>query len=347
MQERACTRTLSPSRTVLALAWVSGFALVGASPAQAQQPIEIKFSHVVTPDTPKGRAAERFKQLAEQRTQGRVKVEIYPNGMLYKDKEEIEALQLGSVQMLAPSCSKLGPLGVKEFEVFDIPYRFPDQASFDRFESGPIARRLMAKLESKGITGLAFWDNGFKVFSANRPINRPADLKGLKMRIQSSRVIEAQIRALDAIPQVIAFSDAYQALETGVVDGTENTWSNMYTQRMHEVQKYAVDTYHGYLGYAVIVNAKFWTGLPPDIRAALESAMKDATQYEHEIATKDNEDAMAAIEKSGHTKIIHLSPEQRAAWVKALLPVRSEIAGRLGKDIMDEFVNEQAVAVSH
>ena len=152
------------------------------------------------------------------------------------------------------------------------------------------------------------------------------------------------MRALDAIPQVMAFGDVYQALQTGVVDGTENPWSNMYTQKMHEVQKYAVDSYHGYLGYAVIVNTKFWSGLPPDIRSQLEQAMKEATAYEHEIARKDNEDAMAAMEKSGRTKVFHLTAEQRAAWVKALLPVRDEVSGRVGKETIDELVKEQAAA---
>jgi C4-dicarboxylate-binding protein DctP len=340
-------KCLFPARALAALALLGGLATIAVAPVRAQEPIVIKFSHVVANNTPKGQAAERFKQLAEERTKGRVKVEVYPNSTLYKDKEELEALQLGSVQMLAPSLAKFGPLGVKEFEVFDIPYMFPTEAFLERVENGPIGHRLMSKLETKGITGLAFWDNGFKIFSANKPIGHPGDLKGLKLRIQSSRVLEAQIRALDAIPQVMAFGDVYQALQTGVVDGTENPWSNMYTQKMHEVQKYAVDTYHGYLGYAVIVNTKFWAGLPPDIRAALESAMKDTTAFEHEIARKDNEDAMAQIDKSGRTKIIHLSAEQRAEWVKALAPVRSEVAGRVGQDVIDELVKEQAAAGIH
>ncbi len=326
---------------------MSGAMALTCLPAWSQQPIVIKFSHVVAADTPKGRAAERFRQLAEERTKGRVKVEVYPNSTLYKDKEELEALQLGSVQMLAPSLAKFGPLGVKQFEVFDIPYMFPSTEFLERVEDGPIGRGLMARLESKGITGLAFWDNGFKVFSANRQLTAPGDVKGLKMRIQSSKVLEAQMKALDAIPQVMAFGDVYQGLQTGVVDGTENPWSNMYTQKMHEVQKYAVDTYHGYLGYAVIVNTKFWTGLPADIRTALEGAMRDATRYEHEIARKDNDDAMAAIEKSGRTKVVHLTAEQRAAWAKVLLPVRQEVAGRVGADVIDEIVKEQAAAGLH
>jgi C4-dicarboxylate-binding protein DctP len=339
-------KRLSVACGLSALALLVGLATVVIAPVQAQQPIVIKFSHVVAANTPKGQAAERFKQLAEERTRGRVKVEVYPNSTLYKDKEEVEALQLGSVQMLAPSLAKFGPLGAKEFEVFDIPYMFPSEAFLERIENGPMGQKLMSKLETKGITGLAFWDNGFKIFSANRPITSPGDLKGLKLRIQSSKVLEAQMRALEAIPQVMAFGDVYQALQTGVVDGTENPWSNMYTQKMHEVQKYAVDTYHGYLGYVVIVNSKFWSGLPPDIRSALDSAMKDATQFEHQVAQKDNEDAMAAIEKSGRTKIIHLTADQRAAWAKALLPVRSEVAGRVGQDVIDEIVKEQAAAGS-
>jgi C4-dicarboxylate-binding protein DctP len=332
--------------SLLAAALATCLALA-AMPAPAQGPIVIKFSHVVAANTPKGRAAERFKQLAEERTKGRVKVEVYPNSTLYKDKEELEALQLGSVQMLAPSLAKFGPLGVRQFEIFDIPYMFPSADFLERVQAGTIGHKLMGALEAKGITGLAFWDNGFKVFSANRPINVPGDLKGVKMRIQSSKVLEAEMRALDAIPQVMAFGDVYQGLQTGVVDGTENPWSNMYTQKMHEVQKYAVDTYHGYLGYAVIVNSKFWNGLPLDIRAALESAMADATKYDHEIARADNDDAMAAIEKSGRTKVIHLTPEQRAVWVKALAPVRGEVAGRVGSDLIEEVVKEQAAAGLH
>jgi C4-dicarboxylate-binding protein DctP len=338
-----CARTRRPLAAVLL---ASCLGLI-AGPALADGPIVIKFSHVVAANTPKGRAADRFKQLAEERTKGRVRVEVYPNSTLYKDKEELEALQLGSVQMLAPSLAKFGPLGAKQFEIFDVPYMFPNAEFLEKIEAGPVGRKLMASLETKGITGLAFWDNGFKVFSANKPINVPGDLKGVKMRIQSSKVLEAEMRALDAIPQVMAFGDVYQGLQTGVVDGTENPWSNMYTQKMHEVQKYAVDTYHGYLGYAVIVNTKFWQGLPADIRTILEGAMKDATAYEHEIARKDNDDAMDAIAKSGRTTIIHLTPAQRAVWEQALAPVRKEVAGRVGADVIDEITKEQAGIAKH
>ena len=331
-------------RTLLALAASSALALPLA--AIAQTPIVIKFSHVVAADTPKGAAALRFKQLAEERTKGHVKVEVYPNSTLYKDKEELEALQLGAVQMLAPSLAKFGPLGVKEFEVFDLPYIFPDKAVLHRVTEGPVGKELFAKLASKNITGLAYWDNGFKVMSANRPLHKPDDFKGLKMRIQGSKVLDAQMRALGANPQVLAFSDVYQALQTGVVDGTENPPSNLYTQRMNEVQKNVTVSNHGYLGYAVIVNKKFWDGLPADIRTILEGAMKDATQYANAISQKDNDDALAKVKATGKTEIYTLTDAERAEWRKALLPVQKEMESRIGKETIDA-VNREAAALGY
>ncbi|MBI1206874.1 MAG: DctP family TRAP transporter solute-binding subunit [Azospirillum sp.] len=306
----------------------------------AQEPIVIKFSHVVAPDTPKGKAADRFKELAEQRSGGKVKVEIYPNSQLYKDKEEMEALQLGAVQMLAPSLAKFGPLGAKEFEVFDLPFIFPSREVLHRVTKGPVGKKLFSKLESKGILGLAFWDNGFKIFSANRPMHVPNDMKGLKMRIQSSKVLDAQMRALKALPQVMAFSEVYQALQTGVVDGTENPPSNMYTQKMHEVQSDATLTRHGYLGYAVIVNKAFWDSLPADIRKTLEGAMADATDYANEIAKKENDDAVAAMEASGKTKFYTPTPAEMEEWTKALLPVHKDMESRIGKELIQDVYKE-------
>ena len=302
--------------------------------AWAQSPIIIKFSHVVATDTPKGQAAERFKALAEKATGGRVKVEVYPNSQLYKDKEELEALQLGAVQMLAPSLAKFGPLGVKEFEVFDLPYLFPNKAALYRVTEGPVGKSLFAKLDAKGIVGLAYWDNGFKVMSANKPVRMPADFRGLKMRIQASKVLDAQMRALGANPQVLAFSEVYQALQTGVVDGTENPPSNMYTQKMHEVQKHVTVSNHGYLGYAVIVNKKFWDGLPPEIRTSLTKAMAEATTYEKAIAQRDNDMALAAIRKAGKTTIHMQTAQEQAAWRAALTPVHKDMEGRVGKQLI-------------
>jgi len=310
--------------------------LAVAVPAHAQQPIVIKFSHVVAVDTPKGKAAEYFKKLAEERTKGRVKVEVFPNSALFKDGEEMEALQLGSVQMLAPSLAKFGPLGAREFEVFDLPYIFDDYQELHKVTEGPVGAALFKKLDSKGIVGLAYWDNGFKVMSANKPIRMPADYKGLKMRIQSSKVLGDQMKALGAIPQVMAFSEVYQALQTGVVDGTENPPSNFYTQKMQEVQKYLAVTNHGYLGYAVIANKKFWDGLPPDVRTTLEGAMKEATKYANDIAKKENDDALEAVRKTGKTEILTLTAEQKAALKKALVPVHKENESRIGKDTISE-----------
>jgi len=319
-------------------------AAVVSGHAYAQAPIVIKFSHVVANDTPKGKGADRFKELAEKATNGRVKVEVYPNSTLYKDKEEMEALQLGAVQMLAPSLAKFGPLGVKEFEVFDLPYIFPTREVLYRVTEGQVGRDLFKKLEPKGITGLAYWDNGFKVMSANKPLHVPADFKGLKMRIQSSKVLDAQMRALGANPQVMAFSEVYQALQTGVVDGTENPPSNLYTQKMHEVQKHVTMSNHGYLGYAVIVNKKFWDGLPADIRTQLEGAMKDATKYANAIAQQENDKAMAAVKASGKTEIYALNDKEKAEWHRALAPVQKDMESRIGKATIDA-VNKEAAAL--
>jgi C4-dicarboxylate-binding protein DctP len=319
-----------------ALATVGALAAAAALPmaARAQAPIVIKFSHVVALDTPKGKAAEYFKKLAEERTKGRVKVEVYPNSALFKDGEEMEALQLGSVQMLAPSLAKFGPLGAREFEVFDLPYIFDDYEDLHKVTQGAVGAALFKKLESKGITGLAYWDNGFKVMSANKAIRNVADYKGLKMRIQSSKVLGDEMKALGSIPQVMAFSEVYQALQTGVVDGTENPPSNFYTQKMQEVQKYLALTNHGYLGYAVIANKKFWDGLPADVRTTLEGAMKDTTKYANDIAKKENDDSIEAVRKTGKTEILTLTPDQKAAMKKALLVVHKDNESRIGKEII-------------
>jgi C4-dicarboxylate-binding protein DctP len=306
----------------------------------AQEPIVIKFSHVVAENTPKGKGALEFKRLAEERTGGKVKVEVYPNSTLYKDKEEMEALQLGAVQMLAPSLAKFGPLGLKQFELFDLPYIFDSYGELHKITYGPVGKKLLNMLGSKGLLGLAYWDNGFKVMSANKPLRMPEDFKGLKMRIQSSNVLDAQMRALGALPQKMAFSEVYQALQTGVVDGTENPPSNLYTKKMYEVQKYVTVSNHGYLGYAVLVNKKFWEGLPADIRTTLEGAMADATKYANDIAKSENDKAMEAVKKSGKCEIITLTADQKKAWKKALVKVHARMADRIGKDLIQSVYQE-------
>jgi len=323
---------------------VAAAALLLVTAAQAQQPIIVKFSHVVTEDTPKGKGAIKFKELAEAKTRGRVKVEVYPNSQLYKDREELEALQLGAVQMLAPSVSKFGPLGVRKFEVFDMPYLFPDERSLEKVVDGPVGSGLFKLLEPKGITGLAYWFNGFKEFTANKPLKKLDDFKGLKIRIQSSKVIEGEIKALGAIPQVMAFSEVYTALQQGVVDGEENTPSNKYTQKMHEVQKYMTMSDHGVVMYAVVVNKKFWDGLPPDIRKSLDEAMAESTKYVWQIAKQENDDALAKIKAAKTTEVYVLPAAEKAVWRKAMLPLYQEYESVVGKDTLEAI--EKTVAQS-
>lgn len=325
------------SAFVRLLLLAAGIGPLMAAQAQAQPPIVIKFSHVVATDTPKGKAADHFARRAAELTGGKVRVEVFPNSQLYRDKEEMEALQLGAVQMLAPSLSKFAPLGVKEFEVFDLPFIFDNPQELQKVTNGPVGQALLGKLETRGITGLAYWNNGFKVMSANRPLKTVADYQGLRMRIQSSKVLGAQMRALKATPQVLAFSETYAALQNGSVDGTENPPSNLYTQRMHEVQKHVSLTYHGYLGYAVVVNKRFWDGLPKDIRAALTQAMAEATQVANESASKDNQAALVAIRASGKTQIHQPSAAERAQLKAALLTVHKEMAGRIGDETIQDI----------
>ncbi|MGE5339550.1 MAG: TRAP transporter substrate-binding protein [Gemmatimonadota bacterium] len=327
-------------RRVLATAGATAATLAVPMIARAQAPIVIKFSHVVAVDTPKGRGAEQFKKLAEEGTKGRVKVEVYPNSTLFKDGEEMEALSLGSVQMLAPSVAKFGPLGVREFEVFDLPYIFDNFDELHKATEGSAGAALFKKLESKGIHGLAYWDNGLKEYSSNRMLRLPTDLKGQKIRIQSSKVLEAQIRATGSLPQVMAFSEVYQALQTGVVDGQENTPSNIYTQKFHEVQKHMIMTDHGVIEYAVITNKKFWDGLPADVRGQLETAMKEATKYANSIAKQENDQALEKIKASGKCAVYVPTPQEKDAWKKALVPVHKEMESRIGRETIQAFYKE-------
>jgi C4-dicarboxylate-binding protein DctP len=320
--------------------------LVAPAVVQAQSPIVIKFSHVVANDTPKGKGALKFKELAEKYTDGKVKVEIYPNSTLYKDKEEIEALQLGSVHMLAPSTAKFAPLGIKEFEALDLPWLFKDDQTYSNAMKGTIGKWLFEKLETKGITGLAYWDNGFHMLSANRPLAKPTDFQGLKFRISGSKVADQYLRIMGSIPQIMAFSEVYQALQTGVVDGCENTASNYLTQKFYEVQKDITVSYHAHLQYAVIVNSKFWSGLPPDIRAQLEKAMNEATDYTNQIAHQENEDALAEIKKTGKTTLHYLTDADRKAWQEAMQPTYKWAKGRVGQEVLDLVAKELDVKMN-
>jgi len=320
------------------LGLMAGLILVGAAlPGFGQDPILIRFSHVVAQDTPKGRAAERFAALAAERTQGRVRVEVHPNSRLYGDRDEMAALQAGHVELLAPSLSKIKVLRRSEFEVFDLPYLFSDLEAVHRITRGAIGRELLDLLREQGVVGLAYWDNGFKQLSANKPLRQPQDAASLVMRIQPSKVIEAQMKALDARPLVLEFSEVFTSLKVGAVDGTENPPSNFYTQNMHLAQKYLTLTDHGYLGYAVLANRKFWEGLPDDVRGVLEGAMRDATAYANEVALSDNTAALEAVRNSRRTLIIELTPDEKRAWHLALAPVHEEARGRISGELIDRI----------
>src|SRR6516164_138685 len=313
------------------------FAPIGAAGAD---PIVIKFSHVVSPDAPKGKAALLFKQLAEKYTNGKVTVEVYPNSSLYKDKEELEALQLGSVQLLAPSISKFGPLGVKEFDVFDLPFLMSDDTHARQMMASPMMGELNKKLEDKGVTPVAYWDNGTYVYTANVPLNMPDDFRGLKMRIQGSKVLDAVARQLGAIPQIIAFGELYQALQTGVVDGEDNVPSNIWTQKFYDVQKYLTVSYHGRLTYSLLTNKKFWDGLPADVRPGVDRAVKESTQFFNDTAAKDNDDALKQIKASGKVQMHVLTDTEKQAWITKLMPVHKEMQSRFGKEFIERVYKE-------
>jgi C4-dicarboxylate-binding protein DctP len=342
-------------RRILTMAGTAA-ALAGAGVAlrsrwdDAFEPLKIKFSHVVAPQTAKGRAAESFKRLVEERSGGRIEVEVYANSALYRDKEELEALQLGSVQMIAPSLAKLAPLGIRAFEVFDLPYLFDDADACRRVTDGAAGRLLLEQLSEVGVLGLAFWDNGFKLMSANRPLRRPQDCRGLRMRIQPSEVLDAQMRALGAVPDPMALSDVYSALASGVVDGTENPASNFYTQGMHAVQRYLTLSEHGYLGYVILVSASFWNGLAARTRALLEECLEETTRLQSEMARADNLGALERIRASGMTQIIELDDAERDAWRSALQGVRGRFEQRFGPELLqmiDAAIRSRPGAARH
>ena len=300
--------------------------------ADTRAPITLRFSHVVAQDTPKGRAASRFKALVETRSGGRITVQVFPDGQLYGDHDEMQALQLGAVDMVAPSLSKFGRIGLPEFELFDLPFLFEDLSEVRRVTLGALGQRLFNGLQRQGLVGLGFFDNGFKQMSANRPLLAPADFAGLRMRVQASRVIADQMRALGARPVTLAFSETRRALATGVVDGTENPVSNFWTQGMHQVQSDLSLTNHGYLGYAVVTNQRFWEHLQADDRQLIDQALQEALDDARQIADVQNEAALAALRQSNTTRIHRLSPSQRARLQQAVQPVHQALARRIGPD---------------
>jgi C4-dicarboxylate-binding protein DctP len=310
-------------------------ALAFTAPASAQQPIVVKFSHVVAENTPKGQGALKFKELAEKKLPGKVQVQVFPSSQLFGDAKELEALLLGDVQFIAPSLSKFDRY-TKKIQLFDLPFLFDDIEAVDRFQSSAKGQELLTSMKNRGLVGLAYWHNGMKQLSTNRDkLTRPEDVKGLKFRIQASDVLEAQFRALGANPQKMAFSEVYQALQTGVVDGQENTWSNIYSQKFHEVQKTIAETNHGVIDYMVVTNAKWWDGLPADVRKGLSEAMAEATAHANKIAEDLNQADRKKIADAAKAKIQPLSKDDVAAWRKAMEPVWKKFEGDIGRDLID------------
>ncbi|MDE2367746.1 MAG: TRAP transporter substrate-binding protein [Burkholderiales bacterium] len=327
---------MTPTRRRFGQTLATAAAVTAAWPLRvaAQAPIVIKFSHVVAEKTPKGQAALKFKEGVEKKFPGRVQVQVFPSSQLFGDAKELEALLLGDVHLIAPSLSKFDRY-TKKVQVFDLPFLFDDMAAVDRFQSSPHGQALLESMTGRGLRGLAYWHNGMKQLSDNRDkLLRPEDVKGLKFRIQASDVLEAQFRALGANPQKLAFSEVYQALQTGVVDGQENTWSNIYSQKFYEVQKSIAETNHGVIDYMVVTNAKWWDGLPADIRAGLAAAMTEATAHGNQLAHDLNEADRQRIVEAGKAQVHKLGKDDIAAWRKAMEPVWRKFQGEIGPDLI-------------
>ncbi len=319
-------------RKILAAMACAMVGALGMGAAHAD-PITIKFPHVVSEKSPKGQAALKFKQRAEALLPGKVKVEVYPNSSLMGDDESLEALVNGDIQMIALSLSKFDRM-TKKLQVFDLPFLFKDMAAVNRFQQSPEGQALLKEVEPKGLTGLAYWHSGMKQFTANKALLLPGDAAGLKFRIQESDLLEAQFRALKANPQKMALGEVYQALMNGVIDGQENTWSNIYRLKFFEAQKHLTETNHGVIDYMVTVNSKWWNGLPADVRAGLSQAVKEATDFNNANAEKSILADREKVVASGKTTIHELTPEQLAAWRTAMVPVWKQFEGQIGANLI-------------
>ncbi len=306
----------------------------GGSEDPSQQLYVIKFPHVTAPGTPKGQTAARFEDLAEARFPGRVDVEVYPSSQLMNDDDSLEALAFGEIQMIAVALSKFDRL-TQRFQIFDLPFLFPDLEAVERFQASTGGRGLLGDLVEEGFLGLAFWHNGMKQFGATRPLLQPDDANGLKFRIMESDVLQAQMIAIGGSPQKMAFGEIYQALQTGAVDAFENTWSNIYSSKFYEVQPYFMHTNHGYVGYLVAVNAQFWQSLPEDIREGLEEIMTEVTAWGNARAATINEDSRLKIAASQRTEILTLSNDEILSWQNRMQPVWVRFSDEIGPELIE------------
>jgi len=309
------------------------------SPAEK---IIIKFSHVVAENTPKGLAAKRFANLVQERTNGLVEVQVYPNSTLFKDGEEIEALKDGSVQIIAPTTAKIAAL-FPHWQIFDVPYLFSSREAVFSTMAGPVGAQLFSELQKQGFQGLAFWDNGFKQMTNSvRPLVRPADFQGLRMRVMmGSKILEEQFLSLGADPVQMGFDQLYAALKEKRVDGQENTISNIYSKKFYEVQPYLTLSNHGYMGYVVLTNQKFWASLPANIREILENTMAEVTIWEREQAARLDKENFRALVATKQLQIHELTAEERKAWQQALAPVYRRAEEIVGKDLLETVLRSE------
>lgn len=312
-----------------------------------EQKIVIKFSHVVAENTPKGKAAQRFAREVQKRTGGRVEVQVFPNSTLYADGEEMQALQEGAVQIIAPATSKLGGL-FPYWQVMDLPFAYQDTNAVHRVLDGPIGQKLTESLENQGFIALAFWDNGFKQLTNNmRPIVTPDDLQGLRFRVMiNSSVLQEQFRMLGARSIPLPFNDVYRYLEKNQLIGQENTISNIYSKKFYQVQKYMTITNHGYLGYVVLTNKDYWESLPEDIRDILKEVIAEVTVWEYEAASDLNELYFNALQEEDNVEITVLTPEERELWAEAFEPLYNYFGRKISNEIMHELLREKSKDVN-
>ena len=308
-------------------------AAFSANPALADEPILIKFSHVVADGTPKGQGALLFKQLVEERLAGKVTVEVYPNSSLYGDANELEALQKDEVQLLAPSLAKFEQY-TKQLQVFDLPFLFDDIEAVNRFQKRSKGRQLLRSMEDHNIVGLAYWHNGMKQLSATRALHTPGDANGLSFRIQPSAVLEAQFRQIGASCQKLPFAEVFNALKSGQVQGAENPWSNIYSKQLHEVQPFISETNHGVLDYMLVSNSRFWYSIPHHIRTELEAIIDEVTYVVNQQAEAANQTDRQRIIDSGRSQVITLTGEEREAWRNAMRPVWQQFESVIGSDVI-------------
>ncbi|SEG78302.1 TRAP transporter substrate-binding protein [Marinobacterium lutimaris] len=306
---------------------------LGAQIASAA-PIEIKFSHVVAENTPKGKMALKFKELVEERMGDEVSVSVFPNSQLFGDDKVLEAMLLGDVQMAAPSLSKFQKY-TPSLQVFDLPFLFNDMAAVDRFQQGETGQELLNSLNKRGLVGLGYLHNGMKQMSANQPLRVPADADGKKFRIMTSDVLQAQFEAVGGVPLKKPFSEVFTLLQTKAIDGAENPWSNIYSKKFHEVQPYITETNHGLLDYMVVTSAEFWNGLDDDLRVEVKKALDEAIAYGNQISQEQDAADRQAIIDSGRSEVIEITPEERQQWVDAMKPVWKQFEDEIGSDLID------------